>query len=255
MQEITTAELDALDIIEQGQGPPLLLLHGIQGTSRSWQKVADRLDGFSCVMPNWPGRSGSPRAAVLEASTVYHVDHFARLAHALIRKLATRTGKPVDVAGWSMGVTVLLRVWELHDAPPVRRLALLSGTPVPARAAWFSGDSLTAVALEAEARARSLGLDPVADAEAVACSWLSVRALDQRAVLPLVRCPVMVIHGDEDRQSMPGDGRLLAETLPDARWRELAGAGHAILDEKPEEVVQVLQKFFRHGSDLHCHCN
>ncbi|TNF62093.1 MAG: alpha/beta hydrolase [Burkholderiales bacterium] len=238
-------ELDLLDIVEQGQGPPLLLLHGIQGTSRSWRKVTDRLDGFTCVMPNWPGRSRSPRASGPAAAVIYHVDHFASLAHALILKLAARTGGPVDVAGWSMGVTVLLRVWELHGPPPIRRLALLSGTPVPARAAWFSGDSLQAVALEAEARARALGLDSVADPDAVARSWLSVRTLDQRGILPLVRCPVMVIHGDADRQSPPCDGRLLAETLPDARWQELAAAGHAILEEVPDQVAQSLKNFFR----------
>lgn len=249
LTKTAATELDALDIVEQGLGPPLLLLHGIQGTSRSWRKVTDCLDGFTCVMPNWPGRSRSPHASGAEAAAIYHVDHFASLAHALILKLAARAGGPVDVAGWSMGVTVLLRVWELHGSPPIRRLALLSGTPVPARAAWFSGDSLPAIALEAEARARALGLDSVADPDAVARSWLSVRTLDQRAVLPLVRCPVMVIHGDADRQSLPCEGRLLAETLPDARWLELPGAGHAILDEVPNQIALALKKFFRETPD------
>lgn len=59
-----------------------------------------------------------------------------------------------------------------------------------------------------------------------------------------IRCPVLVIAGDEDRIMPPQNSRLIAEGIPGAELYLVKGAGHAFYDEKPDEVNRVLTAFF-----------
>jgi len=59
---------------ELGDGPPLILLHGLRDSHRTWRRVAPLLaDGFRVLMPDLPGHglSGRPDAA-------YTLDWYAR---------------------------------------------------------------------------------------------------------------------------------------------------------------------------------
>jgi len=60
-----------------------------------------------------------------------------------------------------------------------------------------------------------------------------------------IRCPVLVITGDEDRMMPPGNAQLLADGIPCAELYVVEGAGHGFFEEKPEEVNRVLIDFFR----------
>ena len=78
-----------------GQGAPLLLLHGIQGTSEAWAPVLPALLARRCVLPNLPGRGLSPRWRADQAlphARYYHLDHYADLVHALVTDLAGNAG-------------------------------------------------------------------------------------------------------------------------------------------------------------------
>jgi len=59
-----------------------------------------------------------------------------------------------------------------------------------------------------------------------------------------IRCPVLVITGDEDVMMPPENARLIAESIPGAELYIVKGAGHGFFDEKPEEVNRVLAAFF-----------
>jgi pimeloyl-ACP methyl ester carboxylesterase len=60
-----------------------------------------------------------------------------------------------------------------------------------------------------------------------------------------IRCPILVITGNEDRMMPPDNARLIAEGIPGAELYIVKGAGHAFYDEKPDEVNRVLTAFFR----------
>ena len=60
-----------------------------------------------------------------------------------------------------------------------------------------------------------------------------------------IRCPVLVIHGDEDSMMPPENARLLAEGIPGAELYIVKGAGHGFNEEKPDEVNRVLAAFFK----------
>lgn len=65
-------------------------------------------------------------------------------------------------------------------------------------------------------------------------------AYDQPADLVAVCRPTTVIHGDADAVIPVEVGRYLANTIPGARFVELAGVGHAPTVTRPIEVARIL---------------
>jgi DNA-binding winged helix-turn-helix (wHTH) protein/pimeloyl-ACP methyl ester carboxylesterase len=57
--------------------------------------------------------------------------------------------------------------------------------------------------------------------------------IDVRPLLSQVQAPTLVIHCDCDRAVPPEDGRLLAATIPCARYVSLPSANHLMLEEEP----------------------
>lgn len=234
MNPIKTSHLaHSLEIRAVGCGAPLLLVHGIQGTAHAWTPQLPALLGRRCVLPNLPGRGLSPRwsaAELLPHADYYHLDHYADLLHAMVCSRRQLHGTPVALAGWSMGVSVILNMLARHGDDGVERLVLVSGTACATPGAvWFRGDTPEALAEEAEARARRLGLHLVADADAVAASWACVRARDLRDVARAIRLPTLVVHGERDEECPLEHGRWLAHNIPDALWLPLPGVGHSAL--------------------------
>ncbi len=66
---------------------------------------------------------------------------------------------------------------------------------------------------------------------------------DQRALLPQVRCPVLLACGEADRLTPPELAREMAAALPRARLEILPGAGHLPTLEQPERVNALLAAF------------
>lgn len=56
-----------------------------------------------------------------------------------------------------------------------------------------------------------------------------------------VACPAVVIAGERDRMSPARAGRELAALLPQGRIEVLPGAGHMVMAERPDAVLDVLK--------------
>ena len=56
--------------------------------------------------------------------------------------------------------------------------------------------------------------------------------IDVRPLLPQVKAPTLVIHCDRDRAVPAEEGRLLAATIPGARYVSLPSANHLMLEEE-----------------------
>ena len=67
--------------------------------------------------------------------------------------------------------------------------------------------------------------------------------LDQRSDLSQIHHPALVLSGQHDRVTPPAAGRWLAESLPTARYQQIARAGHAPLLSHADEVVAVISEF------------
>jgi len=62
--------------------------------------------------------------------------------------------------------------------------------------------------------------------------------------LAALRCPVLVLWGDEDRAQPLASGRRLAREIPGAELRVIAAAGHLSQLERPREVLRHALPFF-----------
>ncbi|GAC1341853.1 MAG: alpha/beta fold hydrolase [Myxococcales bacterium] len=114
-------ELDLGDIqlhwTEAGEGPPLVLLHGLNDSHRTWRDVWPRLPGRRILMLDLPGHglSGRPDAPY---TLEWNAGRVARWMEALDLRDA-------DVVGHSYGGGVAQ--WLLlNSRPRIRRLGLLS---------------------------------------------------------------------------------------------------------------------------------
>ncbi|MCG6538431.1 MAG: alpha/beta hydrolase, partial [Syntrophales bacterium LBB04] len=58
-----------------------------------------------------------------------------------------------------------------------------------------------------------------------------------------IRCPVLVITGDEDKMVPPGNSQLLAEGISGAELYIMQDAGHSFFRERPDEVHRVVTAF------------
>jgi class 3 adenylate cyclase len=67
--------------------------------------------------------------------------------------------------------------------------------------------------------------------------------IDVRDVVPSVHVPALVLHRSHDRLVNIGNGRWLAEHLPNARFVELPGDDHTLLYEHPDVTLGEVQEF------------
>jgi len=72
---------------------------------------------------------------------------------------------------------------------------------------------------------------------------------DPWPLLPLVRCPVLILEGETSNNKSYIDLAKAAAAIPRASHRVVADAGHLIPMEKPREVAEALLEFFALRSD------
>jgi 3-oxoadipate enol-lactonase len=85
-----------------------------------------------------------------------------------------------------------------------------------------------------------LGTNP---AGYIGCCW-AIRAMDQRAALPHIQVPTLVIAGDQDPATPPAVCRQLVEGIARARWAELTAA-HLSNIEAADAFTAVVADFLR----------
>ena len=69
--------------------------------------------------------------------------------------------------------------------------------------------------------------------------------MDFRHELPNVRCPTLILVGEEDPITPPAFSLEIAEHIP-SECRQLVrveGAGHGVVSDKPEEMFALIRRF------------
>lgn len=223
----------------------VLAVHGIQGTSAAWNPVADACSAQAdFICPNLRGRADAIRG---RGPADYRLNAFSQ---DLLKVARTQlAGSPFILAGWSMGVSVALEYLQQANGPQPSGLILLSGSPRPGLAPWFSqqGDRLLAEIAEREKR---LHLAKAADHQAVAWTWEGLQEVDHTARLGEIKLPTLIIHGDADPDSPLEHARWLYEGIPNAELRVIAGAGHSLLTENTALVAEHIHAFIANLASL-----
>lgn len=247
-----------------GEGEPLLLLHGLSGSTLNWCEVLPELTARHRVVSlDFPGHAGSgglPRGATTA--------DFAAVAAAV---LEAEGAAPALVAGHSFGGLVGLRLAQsrpelvrglllaspagIASSTRVAELVLLAATTIrPGRMVapfrhrlagrrwyrralfrpWFVSD---AVALSE--RATHGLLAEQARHTDTRTAGRALAADDPRFDLHRPPCPVLVLWGARDAQLPVEDAFEYARRLG-ARLRVVADCGHLVIVERPHAFLDAL---------------
>jgi pimeloyl-ACP methyl ester carboxylesterase len=250
-----------------GEGPPLVIIHGLGGAAVNFTLLAPLLAQRRRVLiPDLPGHGLSGPLEQAESMTTY-ADHVAAVAE-------LEGMLPAPVLGYSMGgvialrlavarprhVTALALVAAAGIVSVTRRAELwlkLTGLLRPAqvmtrfrstfatrpRLRWLPFGLWGAVDPPALPPEGVLGFleGPSQHTDVATAGWALLRD-DPRPDLDRVSCPVLVLWGARDRLVPLSDGFEYARRLR-APIRTLPAAGHLLIGEQPEECAEIVEAF------------
>lgn len=257
------------------ESSPIVLIHGLGDEADTWRHIFPALARWRRVialdLPGF-GRSEKPRRAYTPA-------FFARTVAGLLDALGI--GQALLV-GHSMGAAIAQRLALAQPRRAEQLVLIGGGLPIESRRPpaqlWLFlmpglGETFYTSLRRSQAQAyatlqpyyHDLQAMPPADQELLrdrvwarvwsagqrraflsALRWL---AIDQaargemfRARLPHMRTPTTLIWGAADRIVPPAAGAAMAALLPHAQLRIVEASGHLPHQERPEQVIALLQE-------------
>ncbi len=261
---VTWIERMVVDV--RGEGDAVVLVHGLGGSINAWTPLLPALGRFRCVRPELPGAARSSKAYDLGEATP-HRGRITTATHvqALLRVMDALGLARAHVAGHSYGTVIAL---QLAAAAPerVRSLALFGAMAEPSSdmrqvmrqraevvrangmfdvAEAVANGGLSASTKETQPTTVAYVRETVAaqDPEGYARNCLAI-ADTEPTRLEQVRCPTLVVNGDEDIVTPLSGARALAAKLTDARVEVLPRCGHWPMFERTNESQRLLREFF-----------
>jgi pimeloyl-ACP methyl ester carboxylesterase len=217
-----------------GSGPPLVLLHGLSGTSSWWRRnvapLAERYTVFTLDLPM--------------------LSHFEDAAALVVRWIRERFQEPVRLIGHSMGGMIAVRVAASHPEL-VHSLVLANATGVP-------------FALDARARLRHLPRPPLGlisfsrvlvwdflrvGPAAVAAAGARVLTADAREAMTRIGVPTLIVWGDRDPLLPERHAEVMQETIAGSSLVVLPNAGHVSMWDNPGAFNRAVLEFFDDADD------
>ena len=235
--------------------PAIVFVHGAGFDHSVWGMPARFFarHGYTVLAPDLPGHGRSGGAALTDINA---------MADWLLDLVKQEVDQPVTMVGHSMGSLITMafavrhRIW-------ISKMALLgTSAPMPVgaplleaaadnhHAAFDMANAWSHSAQGQLGRAELPGTNNLVSAE----RWLE-RMHDGVYFADLAACnnfvtpleidapPALIIAGAADRMTPPKAGMAVAKALPDARTVVLDDCGHAMLAEKPNEVLDALAEF------------
>ncbi|GAB4575184.1 MAG: 2-succinyl-6-hydroxy-2,4-cyclohexadiene-1-carboxy late synthase [Anaerolineae bacterium] len=251
----------------QGDGVPLVLLHGFTGSTENWHGQIERLSHhYTVIAIDLPGHG---RTASPPDPERYRMAHVAADLHKLLTSL---TAAPVNLLGYSMGGRLAL-YFALHYPDMVMSLVLESASPgladAAAQAARRAQDEALARRIETEGipafvdyweniplfesqrrlpetvraalRQQRLANNPVGLANSLRGMGTGVQpSLWDR--LPELTRPALLMAGELDTKFV-GIAREMHALLPQSQLIIVPDAGHTIHLEQPQALEIQVQMF------------
>ncbi len=260
---LRTIEVQAVryQVVDEGVGPALLLVHGFPLNHTMWDaQIAEFASTHRVIAPDLRGFGGTD-GALYSVSMEQLADDCVALLEAL------QVDRPITFCGLSMGGYV---GWQMALRYPewVGRLILCdtraaADTPEAVAnrlkmadivikegsepVAWAMMPKLFAPGTAERQpaivqRVRQMVMDSSPMAIAAAHRGMAVRP-DVTSLLPSLHVPSLVIVGDHDAISPPAEMKAIADALPNAKFVLVPDAGHMAPMENPLAVNAAIREF------------
>jgi pimeloyl-ACP methyl ester carboxylesterase len=235
-------------VLETGDGPPVVVLHGWGGRIESMSPVIECLSGhFRVVALDLPGFGESP-----PPSGVWGTADYA----AYVRDVVGETGvSRAHFLGHSFGAKTSLYLAATHP-DLVEKLVLagssgLRSSPSPAvrvkrlvsKGARVAGRLGPAGRVLRDALYDRIASQDYKEAGALRSIFVNVVNEDLSHLLPGVTSPTLLVWGTGDDAVPVAHARTMERLIPDAGLVLLEGAGHFAYLEDPQRFCRVVRHF------------
>lgn len=243
--------------IHDGDGPQILLVHGIGSSSGDFANVIPALSEFcQPIALDLRGHGGSSRP-----EHGYHYDDYVSDLDQVLESVGL--DQPI-VLGHSLGGIITLLWASAH--PDMARAIIIEDSPLRSGesfASFFDGWLRLNALPEAQVRAWYASENPTwSDAildqrahdmvntcrtaiEELRNLSLSGQGLDTADDLSVISSPLLFVHGEPDAGSMvhPDDLVTFRTQVPRAKIVKIAGAGHNIHRSHADQWVEQVRRF------------
>lgn len=245
---------------DEGQGLPLVFVHGFPLSRGAWGRQVDALkSSYRVIAPDLRGLGESEARPGTNS-----MDRAADDIYVLLRQLNTG---PVVLIGHSMGGYVALAFAQKHAAM-LRGLVLVgtkagadtveaaTGRRATAEKVKTDGSNVVVSAMAPKMLAASntdtamaqqvRGFMERSKPEGVIGSLLGMAERgDSTDFLSQIKVPTLVITGGDDTIIPPTESEKLAKGIQGARLEIIPGAGHLVAFEKPEAFNRILRDWLK----------
>lgn len=252
----TTHMLTYTDI-GHGDGPPLLIAHGLFGSARNWRVIAKRLSESRRVISVDMRNHG--------ASPWFDTNSYADLANDLA-EVITHIGAPVNVIGHSMGGKTSMTL-ALTQPELVHSLLVADIAPVPYNHTQMHlVDAMRAIDLsgierrsDAIAQMDAQGVDPAVQPfllqslDVTNKRWtlnLDVLGAEMPGIIGFPELggtytgPTLFLSGGDSHYVLPEHRPIIKPLFPNARFAKIPDASHWLHADKPREFEASARVFF-----------
>jgi 3-oxoadipate enol-lactonase len=253
--------IDRVAVEDEGDGPVVVCVHGLGGSSNTWTPLMPALARHRVVRIDLPGSGRSQRA-----EGALSIERYVEVVLAVCARLnITRA----HWLGHSMGTIVVQHIAAAHHAltasvalfgpliePPDAARTAMTARAAKAREGAAGMHEITLALLNAAISADTRQRLPVAvafvreslmrqEGEAYARSCEALAGA-QAAAVERIEAPVLLVTGDEDGVAPPQAVRAMADKLHGAKSTKvvvLSRCGHWTPVERPEECQRELREF------------
>jgi 3-oxoadipate enol-lactonase len=262
MSPIKVGDIE-LNVIEQGKGTPLLLVHGFPLDHSMWRPQIDAFkDRYRVIAPDLRG-FGKSSATSGTVTMEQYADDLAGLLVAL------KIQEPAVFCGLSMGGYIAWQFWRKH-ADQLRALVLCDtravadseeaarGRHKTAEQVISSGTQAVADTMLPKLLAESTRRDKPEVVEATRSVILSapregvaaaLRGMASRPdvtnQLPQIKVPTLVICGEHDAISPVDEMRKIATSIKGSTFEVIHQSGHMPPLENPSDFNSALDRFLQ----------
>lgn len=246
--EFQLKEHDEFKYVEEGNGPVILLLHGLFGALSNFREVINHFSkNFTVTIPMLPLYTSE-----LKDTSVTGMVKFVE------RFVEWKGYKDVNLIGNSLGGHIAL-IYSIRNLKQVKSIILTGssglfesamGDGYPKKSDYEYVKKKTQYTFYDPETATKELVDEVYDIvndrrKAISTLYLAKSAVrhNLREELQNITCPSLLIWGNQDRITPPFVGEEFDKLLPDSKLHFLEKCGHAPMMELPEQFNTLVEKF------------